>query len=747
MPTPNFIKYSTTPDSSGIKVGNYTIGVFSGGTYGPTSTTNYWNGITPPISGYTIYENKAANGPSIRVAADASVLIDYTRRLYSGSSVTTEYSALTYLNSLGTVACVNRDYEEIITSGLTLNLDAGFTPSYPKSGTTWTDISFSGNNGTLTNGPTYNTSNGGSIVFDGVDDYLKTPSIINFRSICLWVSKQSTGTNWQYLLDARPGYSDGYFANNSTGGWSNWYLNGNSISSTWALLPTDQWFHLYIQANTNYTSTINFMSRVSNNENLGGKIGSIQIYNRPITPQEVLQNYQAQFPRFLGKNIVMNGLVNYLDAGYNVSYPGTGTTWNNISGVSGGTGTLTNGPTYSTDGGGSIVFDGVDDIINITDNPSLDISNNISISLWFNPSTYTSSVYSVNFFKKFEGISNANFQFYFDGVYTPQKIRVLATRGGTWDSVSPDSAVIGINQWTNVVWTYSSTGGGLLYINGVSQGNSVGSGVLSTNNTNIQIGQSLNGKISSSSIYNKVLTPQEVLQNYQAQLPTIVGENFITNGLVLYLDAKYKTSYPGTGTTWNNVSGVSGGTNTLVNGPVYSGTSGGTITFDGVDDYADFNAPNLGTTTTVEMWCKIGSGYSNKMFFGWNLYDVYCESGNIGYNTSNSDVYGISSSVVSSLGLVNNWKHYVFEMRSGVSYTNNKIYINGVPQTLSQQLGSENVSRTNFNNGNGRIALWRATNSIYNMPMECAVFKVYNRALTQNEINQNFNATKSRFGL
>jgi hypothetical protein len=476
-------------------------------------------------------------------------------------------------------------------------------------------------------------------------------------------------------------------------------------------------------------------------------MSSVKVYSRGLSVQEVLQNYQAQFPRFLGKNIVMNGLVNYLDAGYNVSYPGTGTTWNNISGVSGGTGTLTNGPTYSTDGGGSIVFDGVDDIINITDNPSLDISNNISISLWFNPSTYTSSVYSVNFFKKFEGISNANFQFYFDGVYTPQKIRVLATRGGTWDSVSPDSAVIGINQWTNVVWTYSSTGGGLLYINGVSQGNSVGSGVLSTNNTNIQIGQSLNGKISSSSIYNKVLTPQEVLQNYQAQLPTIVGENFITNGLVLYLDAKYKTSYPGTGTTWNNVSGVSGGTNTLVNGPVYSGTSGGTITFDGVDDYADFNAPNLGTTTTVEMWCKIGSGYSGKMFFGWNLYDVYCESGNLGYNTSASDVYGISSSVVSSLGLVNNWKHYVFEMRSGVSYTNNKIYINGVPQTLSQQLGSENVSRTNFNNGNGRIALWRATNSIYNMPMECAVFKVYNRALTQNEINQNFNATKSRFGI
>ena len=86
-------------------------------------------------------------------------------------------------------------------------------------------------------------------------------------------------------------------------------------------------------------------------------------------------------------------------------------------------------------------------------------------------------------------------------------------------------------------------------------------------------------------------------------------------------------------------------------------------------------------------------------------------------------------------------------MRSYVSYTNNKIYINGTSQTLSQQLASENSGNRNFNSGAGRIAIWRASTASFFMPMECAVFKVYNRALTQNEINQNYNATKAKFGL
>ena len=60
----------------------------------------------------------------------------------------------------------------LVMNGLVLALDAANPKSYPGSGTTWTDLSGRGNTGTLTNGPTYSSANGGSLVFDGTNDYV-----------------------------------------------------------------------------------------------------------------------------------------------------------------------------------------------------------------------------------------------------------------------------------------------------------------------------------------------------------------------------------------------------------------------------------------------------------------------------------------------------------------------------------------------------------------------------------------------
>jgi hypothetical protein len=87
----------------------------------------------------------------------------------------------------------------IVTSGLVLCLDAANPKSYPGSGTTWTDLSGNGNNGTLVNGPTYSSVNGGSIVFDGSNDYISTAysiGTVSQQSISCWISK----TNLQYSL-------------------------------------------------------------------------------------------------------------------------------------------------------------------------------------------------------------------------------------------------------------------------------------------------------------------------------------------------------------------------------------------------------------------------------------------------------------------------------------------------------------------------------------------------------------------
>ncbi len=215
----------------------------------------------------------------------------------------------------------------------------------------------------------------------------------------------------------------------------------------------------------------------------------------------------------------------------------------------------------------------------------------------------------------------------------------------------------------------------------------------------------------------------------------------ITNQLSLYLDPINTRSYAGSGITVNGL--ISGIGVSLVNGVGFGTTGTNYFILDGTNDNIPFNVPNYGTTLTIEMWAKIKL-FSGGMIFGFNLYDVWTSSGRMGFNTAQSDQYGLTSTQVTSLGLQNQWKHYVFEMRSDVAYTNNKIYINGQNQSLSQVASSENAANRNFNNGNGRISSWLFDNN-YNIPMDLAQFRIYNRALTSQEVLQNYNATKRRY--
>lgn len=222
-----------------------------------------------------------------------------------------------------------------------------------------------------------------------------------------------------------------------------------------------------------------------------------------------------------------------------------------------------------------------------------------------------------------------------------------------------------------------------------------------------------------------------------------IGTEIVDNGLVLHLDAGNPRSYPTSGTSLKD---IAGNTNLTISGTSsFSSSNNGYIILDSVDDYIDFTAPNLGNTVSVELWCRT-TNIDGKMFFGWLRYDVFCSGGAIGYNTAASDVYGLTSTQVTNLGLLNNWKQYVFIMRTDVSYTNNKIYINGANQPLSQILATESAGNRTFNSGAGRLAGWRADTN-YRMPMNLGSFKVYNRELAATEISQNFEALRGRYGI
>jgi hypothetical protein len=218
------------------------------------------------------------------------------------------------------------------------------------------------------------------------------------------------------------------------------------------------------------------------------------------------------------------------------------------------------------------------------------------------------------------------------------------------------------------------------------------------------------------------------------------------NGLILYYDAENAASYSGGNTIYDISGNANSGTITLGYAPatVPSLGSNKVIRFPATQNTKiDFNANELTSTTiTVEMW-TIAYSFASGMFFGWNIHDVWTQGGTLGYNTGQGDIYGISASRINSLNVTGRWAHYVFVMNVG-DYNRNKIYINGVSQSLSQQYSNQYTPYANFNSGVGRIGGWRNDNN-YQQVMDLGVFKIYNRELTQAEITTNYNEKKAQY--
>jgi hypothetical protein len=328
---PNAIKYNTSAETLALKKGNFWIGTGDVGK-GPTSSTGYYNGITPPSGGYTIYLNKVSGGPSIYTVTTEAQMVSLTNSIGS-QSFTTSGQCLNWFATQTDKMIFNMDYPPIVTNGLVLNLDAGFTPSYPTTETTWYDLSGNNYNGTLTNGPTFNSGDGGSIVFDGVDDYavtsptnftanndftyeiiVKSNQYIQARGIFgnkgYWV----TGGQGAVIGNiSNPQTIYGYVTTNTghfdissdvgpTYGWTHvvmrrsnndlrFFINGNhqgstkTISGTVTDLSDKFWLGSYVIGVQGVTPWL-------------GNMAIARVYNRALTSAEITQNYNAQKSRF-----------------------------------------------------------------------------------------------------------------------------------------------------------------------------------------------------------------------------------------------------------------------------------------------------------------------------------------------------------------------------------------------------------------------------------------------------------------
>jgi hypothetical protein len=221
------------------------------------------------------------------------------------------------------------------------------------------------------------------------------------------------------------------------------------------------------------------------------------------------------------------------------------------------------------------------------------------------------------------------------------------------------------------------------------------------------------------------------------------GPDLIQDGLVLCLDASDKNSYPGSGTTWYDISGT-GNNATLANGVVFSSINGGIFDFDGIDDYAyvnDNSTLDLAGDKSQCIWLYMDQSYSGTGILG----------------KSNSSVYGMAISYGWSSGGFENiaWNSTNNPQLSPAgSDINNWYYISGVQNGSTRYIyaiGSNGIRVVSYSGGthtwNNALNFTIGQVEGYYTNMKAGSVHVYNRAITQQEILQNYNAQKSRFGL
>ena len=541
----NSIKYNASPETLSLNTGNFWIGTGDVGK-GPTDITGFWNAINPPVAGggYTIYVNKAIQGPSIMVASNDAELIVITNEI-AGTTYTTINECFNYFIGQSDKFVLNSYIYPIITEELKFYSDASLVPSYPKNGTSWYDLSGEGNNGTLTNGPTFNSN--GYLVFDGVDDYVGASGvgISNYSeafSMGVWFKVDSTATwdnDYKSNIYSIAGSYNGQYglfksnddelgmqlrdanstiiatvSGNSKGVWYN-------LISTWDGSST---LKLYLNGELVDTNTAGGITGTPDSTNLhiagkrafGGAEGNVfegdiaicNYYKKELSSNEVLQNYYQS-------KIVTDGLVFALDPGNLVSYEDGSTTTYSLTGSLNGS--LTNGTGYSSEAGGVFIFDGNDDRIN---NFSEDIEPAIiSIEYWKKWTTVGDDWLIGN--QTSDPIDNNNG--WYHRIDTPSE-NFFARFGVGSTSRSVTYNPIVPNEWTHIVTTFDPSEGVKLYWNGALVATNTNGGTLSyTSVLGLEIGgandgtRDTPGPLGPVRIYNRALTAGEVSQNYTAQ--------------------------------------------------------------------------------------------------------------------------------------------------------------------------------------------------------------------------------------
>jgi hypothetical protein len=410
--------------------------------------------------------------------------------------------------------------------------------------------------------------------------------------------------------------------------------------------------------------------------------------------------------------------------------------------------TTAGSPIYSNEKEGNIFFEGTDEYIEI---PFETILNDCSIEVIFK----ATSTRLYQYLLSIGNGSNSSYSFYLD-MNDPDSSGFAQTMwaywnsGGTPYSVIPKTGTYGNwndSTWRHYVFTRGST------TNHYMNGNIV-QNVSRAGDQTIQFGNGsgyklriasyqtnalyFTGNVASVKIYNKELTASEIKQNYNTIKKRFVIDygDIIRDGLVLHLDA---SSYSGSGSTWYDLSGQ--GNNGTINGATYDSSYGGTMVFDGSDSIDCGSPSNLSITVgTVCAWFKKphGSGYKGLVDKGRDGYGAWSLNVDETANTATfkAHISGNSRLIVASSSYGNDIWTYVCGVYDG---TNLLIYQNGTLSNSASYSGTIGTNSVSVRVGSANDGLYFNGN--------IAHASIYNRALSASEIQQNFNALRTRFGI
>ena len=442
-------------------------------------------------------------------------------------------------------------------------------------------------------------------------------------------------------------------------------------------------------------------------------------------------------------SIITEGLVLHLDAGDTDSYPGTGTTWYDLS-PSAKNATLGNSVYYNSADGGVLTFSGSSTgVATITSASAITgLTNNMTIEAWYKGNQLTPRILST-------GAGSDGLCF---GSWTTTPTKWKVSKYGQVDlyvgSVPQDT-----NIWHQVVLVYSSTAGTKIYIDGVLSETNADTTVIQGSATpTITIGKVEStyhrGDISIVRWYNAVLSDAEILQNYNANIGRYKNPA-ATSNILIYYDPSNGYSYPGTGTSVFSL-GASAFTGALANIThtkpyfTYNGTNSWILLSDGAgyepgtSDFSIeiwvYHSVIAGSSRVIVGKTDVG-GLAANWSYGLRTGadgSTYFEVGN-GTTSIQSPAFTLSTG---------QW-YQVVGVWTNVGTKTMELYVNGASK------GSITHTFTSVKNSSRGLYIGVYNGNEYSQSLNgrTGVFRQYNKALTSAEVLQNYNNDRGLYGI